>query len=603
MVPKKLLCTFINIPHSFQCNSFFTYFWDCMHNIFQIVFISFLLFFFHLNATGQSTRDSIEFSLNFEKDPIVKIELLEQISRKLKYSDTDKSLNYANDAFQISNEINDVKEIINSSLLISDIYWIKANYEEARNWAILAEQLSKKNNIQKGLARSYLIMGAIYSNIDNYDRSSEYYFKSLKIFQNLNDRKFEGIVLNNIGNIFSDQKKYDKAAEYFSEAYNIATEVKDSVGVIIGLTNYASVLSNLEEYEKAKNMMEKAISISKNDELNPWFGANVLNLAIVNQQLKNYDTALILFNTALDIFNRLEDESYVARCYYYVANYYYETEDYQKSISYATNALGKGRRYGFKKVVLDAANLLRKNYINLNMTTEAYKYSLIRYNVKDSLYMEENITKLSNIELQYDFDKKQQEKRIEQQRKDFIIIIVIISLILVIIVVVSILTRQRIKAKNTLLAKQKLEMELDSKNKEFATNVLYLMKKNELLSEISERLIQVEKEAVKDETKSALHKIGLELKRNKEKDIWEEFEIRFTQVHTQFYENLTKQFPELTSNDLRICAFLKLNMSSKEISEITGQRVATLESARSRIRKKLDISKTQVDLVTFLSKF
>ncbi len=574
-----------------------------MNKTFQFIIISLLFTSFHWDATGQSTTDSLEFRLNFEKDPIVKIELLEQVSRKLKYSDTDKSLNYANNAFQISNEINDVKEIINSSLLISDIYWIKTDYEEAMNWAVLAKELSKKNNLLKGLARSYLTMGAIYSSIDNYDKSSELYFKSLKIFRDLGDRKYEGIVLNNIGNIFSDQKNFEKATEYYSQAYNIALDVNDSEGVKIGLTNYASALSNMKKYGKAKTMMEKAIRMSGDDELNPWFGANILNLAVIFQKLKQYDSALIMYNKSLDIFSRLNDESYVARAYYNMANFYFETGSFQKSISYATEALGKGRKYGFQKVVLDAADLLRKNYIKLDHKDQAYKFAMIQYQVKDSLYMEENITKLSNLELQYDFEKKQQEKLIEQQRKDFITIIVIISLVLVIIVVVSILTRQRIKAKNTLLAKQKLEMELDSKNKEFATNVLYLMKKNELLSEISERLIQVEKEAVKDETKSALHKIGLELKRTKEKDIWEEFELRFTQVHTHFYKNLTKQFPDLTSNDLRICAFLKLNMSSKEISEITGQRVATLESARSRIRKKLDISKTQVDLVTFLSKF
>ncbi len=154
-----------------------------------------------------------------------------------------------------------------------------------------------------------------------------------------------------------------------------------------------------------------------------------------------------------------------------------------------------------------------------------------------------------------------------------------------------------------MLIKQKLETELDSKNKEFTTNVLYLMKKNELLSDISKKLIQIEKEAVKDETKNALHKSSLELKRNKEKDVWEEFELRFNQVHTHFYDNLTKRFPGLTANDLRLCAFLKLNMSTKEISKITGQLITTLEVTRSRIRKKLGISKTQVDLVVFLSQF
>jgi len=574
-----------------------------MNNIFRVVLMSLVLISFHWSAIGQANTDSLEFSLEFENNSVRKVELLEEVSRKLKYQDIEKALDYAQQALQISTDIGDVQSRVNSNLLLSDIFWIKTNYKEAMYRAIKAGEISKKNDAQNALARSYLMIGVIYSSIDNYSKSSEYYFQSLKIFQEIEDKKYEGIVLNNIGNVFSDQKKYDKAAEYFEEALSIARDVKDSVGVKIGLTNYASVLSNMEKYEEAKKMMERAIRMGKHDEINPWFGANVLNLAIVNQTLNNYDTAIILYNKALGIFSQLEDETYVAQCLYKMAHYYFETEDFEKSISYASEALKKGRKYGFQTVVLDAAILLRKNYINLHNEEKAYEYAMMQYQVKDSLYMEENITKLSNLELQYEFDKKQQEKNIKQQRKDFMVILVIISLVLVIIIVINIFTRQKIKAKNTLLAKQKLETELDSKNKEFTTNVLYLMKKNELLLEISEKLVQVEKEAVKDETKAALHKIGLELKKNKEKDIWEEFELRFNQVHINFYENLTNRYSDLTSNDLRLCAFLKLNMSTKEISEITGQRVATLEMARSRIRKKLGISKTQVDLVAFLAQF
>jgi hypothetical protein len=129
------------------------------------------------------------------------------------------------------------------------------------------------------------------------------------------------------------------------------------------------------------------------------------------------------------------------------------------------------------------------------------------------------------------------------------------------------------------------------------------MKKNELLSKISEKLGQIEVKAQSFEIRQTIHHIGKELKKSSEQDLWEEFEIRFKEVHSNFYKKISTDFPDLTANDIRLCAFLKLNLSSKEISEITGQRVATLESTRSRIRKKLGISKTPVDLVTFLSKY
>ena len=566
-------------------------------------YILLYLIFFNTGVYCQKIIDSLENSIKTETVLSKKIKHLHEISDQLKYSDIDKSINYALDALEISKDIDNEKAVINSSILLSELYWSKSLFEEAMNMALISEELSKKYDYQKGLAQSYLRMGAIYSSLDNYDKSSDYYFKSLKVFQEKKEKKLEGIVLNNIGTNFSDQKKYEKAKEYFSEALKIAKEVNDSVGIKIGLTNTASVLSNLKESEKAKKMMEEAIGLTKIDEINPWYGANVLNLAILNEKLNNNDNALLLFKRALIIFNKLGDEFYISITYNRLANFYFLTGDYQKSINHAIIALEKGKKHGLQRVILNASNTLRSTFFKLNNKEEAYKYLLLEFNTKDSIYKEENITKLSNLELQYKFEKKQQEKRLEQQKKNYIIIIIIFSLVLTILVIVFIFKQHKIKSKNNLLAKQKLETELESKNKEFTINVLYQMKKNELLTDISEKLIEIEKGAVKSETKNAIHKIGSILKKNKDKDVWEEFELRFKQVHIQFYEKLTQKHPDLTSNDLRICAFLKLNMSTKEISEITGQRVATLEATRSRIRKKLGISNTQIDLVAFLSQF
>jgi DNA-binding CsgD family transcriptional regulator len=144
---------------------------------------------------------------------------------------------------------------------------------------------------------------------------------------------------------------------------------------------------------------------------------------------------------------------------------------------------------------------------------------------------------------------------------------------------------------------------LEFKNKELALNVMSLLKKNEILSEISKKLINVKNEAVKDETKDAIRRIYKELQKSTDDEIWEEFELRFRQVHSEFYNKLMKRFPDLSPSEQRLCAFLRLNMSSKEISELTGQSLNALETARYRLRKKLGITNSQVNLITFLSKF
>jgi tetratricopeptide (TPR) repeat protein/DNA-binding CsgD family transcriptional regulator len=82
---------------------------------------------------------------------------------------------------------------------------------------------------------------------------------------------------------------------------------------------------------------------------------------------------------------------------------------------------------------------------------------------------------------------------------------------------------------------------------------------------------------------------------------WEEFEFRFQQMHSGFYDRLKQRFPDLTLNERRLCAFLKLDMTTKEISDITGQSVRAVNMARIRLRKKLGISHTDKELFAFLS--
>ena len=83
---------------------------------------------------------------------------------------------------------------------------------------------------------------------------------------------------------------------------------------------------------------------------------------------------------------------------------------------------------------------------------------------------------------------------------------------------------------------------------------------------------------------------------------WEEFELRFHEVHNRFYDNLVNQFPSLTTNEVRLCALLKLGMNTKEISSVTFQNVRAIETARLRLRKKLGMESTE-DLGSFLRKF
>jgi DNA-binding CsgD family transcriptional regulator len=178
----------------------------------------------------------------------------------------------------------------------------------------------------------------------------------------------------------------------------------------------------------------------------------------------------------------------------------------------------------------------------------------------------------------------------EQQsnEKNFIILISI-SLLLAIGLLSLIRNRKNIldREKGN-QEKQKIAFDLELKSKQLVSESL---KSITIQNTKEELLIQLE-EIIQDIPK--LHHIKFDLlkrrlKQHKSSSILNEFETRFTGVYEQYYEKLKNIAPELTPNDLRICALMRLNISTKEIALLTNRTAGTVDNTRSSIRKKLKL--------------
>ena len=88
---------------------------------------------------------------------------------------------------------------------------------------------------------------------------------------------------------------------------------------------------------------------------------------------------------------------------------------------------------------------------------------------------------------------------------------------------------------------------------------------------------------------------------NEDQD-WKHFEVSFKELHEDFFENLLSQYPKLTPKDLRLCAYLKMNHTTKEIAPLMGISIRGVEIHRYRLRKKLNIDNSQ-NLSNYLIKF
>jgi DNA-binding CsgD family transcriptional regulator len=108
---------------------------------------------------------------------------------------------------------------------------------------------------------------------------------------------------------------------------------------------------------------------------------------------------------------------------------------------------------------------------------------------------------------------------------------------------------------------------------------------------------------VNDESQQIIKELISELNFSVNNKSWDEFEIRFNKVHPSFYTNLEKEHPKLSLNERKLCALLLMSMSSKDISNITGQSVHSINIARGRLRNKLKLVHSGEELSFYLSKY
>ena len=150
------------------------------------------------------------------------------------------------------------------------------------------------------------------------------------------------------------------------------------------------------------------------------------------------------------------------------------------------------------------------------------------------------------------------------------------------------------KRKLMRLKNEKLQQDIDGKNRELAISTMSLIKKNKVLNGIKSELSKLE-----DNQKGLKKIVNLFKKNLKSSDDWDFFERAFNNADKDFFKKIKVKHPTLTTDDLRLCAYLRLNLSSKEIAPLLGISPKSVEIKRYRLRKKMDLT-PEVNLTEYI---
>jgi tetratricopeptide (TPR) repeat protein len=550
--------------------------------------------------------DSLE-NLLHRPDDSTKATIQNSIARAFISLNADTAIDMASKSRELSRQLNFTNGELNALRTLSDIYIRKGDLKNAlsinKECVALATTLGDKSRI--ALAKGYLGMTYRYLNYDS--KAFEVLTEAVELFREIGDLENQASFSLSIGNIYLNEKDYRSARKYYQTAIDLSQQDPKLQHV---------VYINLGEIDQEeKNFQQSLVSLDRalmyfEKEKQVMYVAYILYLkGRAYHQLKETDRAMSFYQRALGLYDELQNTSGRARCLIELGNIELEKRNYDLARDHFNHALSLVKEQ--KKYAQ-----LEKVYLGL---VEAYKAKgefqaslenqVLAGVCKDSLRAFEQRGKLNELQIRYENDIAEQEiQQLKSERQDYYVIMGLLSLLVLAgsVITILILRRHKTNVRVAESSKRKLEValeaketitrnlqtELDFKVKELTSFTLNMIQKKEILETIKKGMEEI-KEHTDGEPRAKLNKIlsTINLSQRLDKD-WENFKLYFEQVHQGFFDNLASNYPDLNSNDIRLCALLRLNLDTKQIASVMDIAPESAKVAKHRIRKKLGLSNT-----------
>lgn len=461
-----------------------------------------------------------------------------------------------------------------ASVLINlgDEYAKAGKLELAASAELQAIRLKEQSGNLKKLAFYYQKLGELFSATDRV--KWEYYInKALQLSRDPETTTWYAnvAIYNDLGAIWSKKGDYVVAEAYYDTMYRLSREADYRNGIATATSEKALLLFEQGRYAEALPLARESHQASEPGESIYKSVYSATLLASILLKMNQYDEAERLLVPALT-------------------------------------------RARASKLMPEAVNALKKLTETHRMKGEwmkAFDYQQQWIGLKDSLDGVEIRRSMNDLQTRFETGKKQQlidrlnEQNLNQRRRNHqLTALLVVSISLLVMLVFLLRLRSRTIRQNRELHDQqqlilKLENErlttgLEYKSRELTAATMHLLNKNEVLADLKDRLTS--NEAEMPDLKQVVRKIDQNL--NLDKD-WNNFRRHFEDVHPTFFIRIKEKYPGLTPNEERLCAYLRISLNTKEISNMLNVTTAAVDKSRNRLRKKFDIS-PEVNLAEFI---
>ena len=492
----------------------------------------------------------------------------------------------------------------------------------------LDNAISQSDKITEG---DYLQqLGLLFYHEGSYAQAIDYLLRAQKIFLSATDLSRLARNRNELGTVYYYNEQPQRAFAQFKEALAFYKRNKDKRGLAQTYANIGHIYEKRQDLSEAYNFQRLALTNSRAANDVASLTKIYENLGSIFEDREQYDSAHYYYQSALQLARKTHDEIGQIEIINNLGDIFRKTNRYEKGLVLSRQAMQLAQQKGEIYQLSSAYRDIAKTYKLMNRPDSAYEYIERSRNLVDDIYAAENNRQIALLQTLYDVERKDREiaQLNAQKQIDFIVIVASGAVLFLIgILGVVIISRQRLKIcneqalnqqnqqiyqaqndlmqvalKNKQLEEENLKSQLELKSKELTTHTLQIIQKNQVLEELKNDLTAVLKDDKRDQKKQLkqlVQKVSLSFNQDK---YWTDFRTIFDQVHPHFFSQLSLQFPELTSTDLRLIALLKMNIGSTDIATLLGISPDSLRVSRYRLRKKIGLAEGQ-SLTTFIQQF
>ena len=577
------------------------------------------------NIFAEENIQRLESKLLNLPDDTVKVNTLIKLGKQYCSEDNEKALMYLQEAYTISTSQKYTEGIGKSLLWQGRVYYYKDDYPLSVKYLDKAKNVLETTNELDALAFLYFAKGEICSIRGDYIHAMEMYKAAIKLTEKTGNLKLMSSYYSSMGMVLLNRKDPEKALDYFRETLSIKKVIDDQQGISNTLTCIGKSYEELGELDSSLIYYNQALKIRSNLKKDRAIAGSEYNIGGILIKMGKYVQAEESLQIALDNFIMLEEKTgiIITNLRLAVARNRQSKTD---AFNLAESTLSMAKKINNPSLISQGYKILSDiSYYN-NDYKESYEFLLKHKTLQDSLFTADKERLLTEFETRFQSERKDNEIKFLKgkskiQQKNNILLTTLITVLVGVIVLLIFLFR----FKSTALNRQKklieqgniihiqeskiiekenliLKEQLESKNRELASKALEMIRFNDTISIVIEKLEGFNSAINKNPEESKhIKNIIYELENQTKQNIWNEFDKIFKNIHSGFYDELLKICPDLTATEIKTAALLKLNLTTKEIAAITFKSEGGIKTTRYRLRKKLNLSSDE-KLVPFLMK-